>query len=224
MSRRIGRYCPAASPTPPKNNMPAFTEIDQARLYLLFKLSPLAPAAAPEIPPEPVLRVIIIRHGEKPEEGDNLSCAGLNRALALPTVLNRLLPTPPDYTYVPLIGTDSRATSTSRMFQTVTPYAVQHNLIVNSDYVVDNAAGLAKALRHKRGTVLLVWEHDNIPEIAKKLGIKDPQEWPDADFDSIWTIAFSGGGAKGKAKHPALTKSRENIQPPTTCPGQQAGG
>lgn len=188
----------------------------EARLYLLYMLSPLA---QPLPPRPPVLRVIIIRHGEKPEEGDNLSCAGLNRALALPTVLNRLLPTPPDYTYVPLIGTDNQKTSTARMFQTVTPYVVQHNLIVNSDYVVTNAAGLAKELRRKRGTVLLVWEHDNIPEIAKALGIKDLQEWPDDDFDSIWTITFSGGGAKGKAKHPALTKSQENIQPSATCPG-----
>ena len=200
--------------------MPAFTEIDKARFYLLFKISPLAPATEPNAPPEPVLRVIIIRHGEKPEEGDNLSCAGLNRALALPTVLNRLLPTPPDYTYVPLIGTDDQNTSTARMFQTVTPYAVQHNLTVNSDYVVDNAKGIAKELRHKRGTVLLVWEHDNIPKIAKKLGLKDPEEWPDEDFDSIWTITFSGGGAKGKAKHPVLTKSRADIQPSATCPGQ----
>ncbi|MDJ0365726.1 histidine phosphatase family protein [Hymenobacter sp. H14-R3] len=166
------------------------------------------------------MRIIIIRHGEKPEEGDNLSCAGLNRALALPTVLDRLMPTPPDYTYVPLIGTDSENTSTARMFQTVTPYAVQHNLIVNSDYDVDNTKGIAKELRYQRGTALVVWEHNSIPEIAKNLGIEEPLEWPDDDYDSIWTITFSGGGAKGKAKHPTLTRSQESIHPSATCPGQ----
>lgn len=181
--------------------------------------SALAPAIR-VAPKAPVLRVIIIRHGEKPEEGDNLSCAGLNRALALPAVLNRLMPTPPDYTYVPLIGTDGQKTSTARMFQTVTPYAVQHNLVVNSDYVVENTAGITKELRQQRGTALVVWEHDSIPEIAKKLGIKGPLEWPDADFDSIWTIDFSGGGAKGKAKHPQLTRSQEAIHPSATCPSQ----
>lgn len=193
--------------------MPDFTDLHKALLYLLHQLRTLPPTP-------PVLRVIIIRHGEKPAEGDNLSCAGLNRALALPAVLDRLLPTPPDFIYVPIIGTDSKSTSTARMFQTVTPYAVQHNLAVNSDFDVDNATGVADAVRHHRGTVLLVWEHDNIPRIAKKLGVKGPLAWPDDDFDSIWLIDFSGGGAKGKAKHPALTKGQEHIRPSATCPGQ----
>ncbi len=197
--------------------MPVFTELDKARLYLLFKISPLAPAI-PVVPKPPVLRVIIIRHGEKPEEGDNLSCAGLNRALALPAVLDQLMPTPPDYTYVPLIGTADENTSTARMFQTVTPYAVQRNLVINSDYDVDNTKGFAKELRHQRGTALVVWEHESIPKIAKDLGMKGPLEWPDADFDSIWIIDFSGGGAKGKAKRPVLTRSQENIHPLATYP------
>jgi len=33
------------------------------------------------------LKLIFIRHGEKPADGDNLSCVGLNRALKLPEVL-----------------------------------------------------------------------------------------------------------------------------------------
>ncbi|MFD1468973.1 histidine phosphatase family protein [Hymenobacter caeli] len=186
-------------------------------MYLLYLLSPFAlKEPAPAKPP--VLRVVIIRHGEKPAEGDNLSCAGLNRALALPAVLNKLMPTPPDFTYVPLIGTDGKDTTTIRMLQTVMPYAVRHNLTINSDYAVDNAKGLAKMLRRQRGTVLLVWEHNNILEIAKKLGINTPLAWPDADFDSIWTISFHGGGAKGKAKRPTLARSKEHIHPSIICP------
>lgn len=187
---------------------------------LPFDAAPLGPVLPPEAAAPPVLRVVIIRHGEKPAEGDNLSCAGLNRALALPAVLDRLLPAPPDYTYVPIIGTDDDSTSQARMFQTVTPYAVRHNLCINSDYAVANAAGLAKELRRQRGTALLVWEHDNIPRIAKKLGIKHPPEWPDDDFDSIWLIEFHGGGTRGKAKRPALTQGQQHIQPLATCPGQ----
>lgn len=195
--------------------MPEFTALDKARLYLLFRLSPLAPS----VRRAPVLRVIIIRHGEKPEEGDNLSCAGLNRALALPAVLDQLLPTPPTCTYVPIIGTNDNSTSQARMFQTVTPYAVRHNLCVNSDYAVDNAAGLARELRRQRGTALVVWEHHAISEITKSLGLTQELEWPDEDFDSIWVIEFSGGGAKGKAKRPTLTRHRQHIEPAATCPG-----
>ena len=198
--------------------MPELTETDKARLYLLYLLGPFAPKE-PAPAKVPVLRVVIIRHGEKPAEGDNLSCAGLNRALALPAVLDKLLMAPPDFTYVTLIGTDGKDTTTVRMLQTVMPYAVRHNLTINSDYATDNAKGLAKQLRHQRGTVLLVWEHHSILEIAKKLGIKIKLDWPDDDFDSIWTISFRGGGAKGKAKRPSLVRGKEHIYPSIICPG-----
>jgi hypothetical protein len=46
------------------------------------------------------LRVVIIRHGEKPKTGDNLSCQGENRALALAKVLKTKFGRP-DFTYVP---------------------------------------------------------------------------------------------------------------------------
>lgn len=197
---------------------------------------PLMPPSAPssaatralqtihQLPLEvPVLRVLIIRHGEKPAVGDNLSCAGLNRALALPDVFAQLLPAPPEFTYVPLIGTDSQATSTARMFQTITPYAVLHNLIVNSDHDVADVAGLAADLRHKRGTALVVWEHHHIPGIVAKLGIKAPPAWPENDFDSIWRLDFAKESKKGNAKHPTLTHHHEHIQPSPSFPSTRRG-
>ena len=50
-------------------------------------------------------------------------------------------------------------------------------------------------------------------KITEALGIKEPQEWPDDDYDSIWTITFKKGRAKGRAKQPVLTKNRQGIQP-----------
>ena len=189
-----------------------FTELDRTKLFLLYHLNPIHPKAPP-VPKGPLLQVIIIRHGEKPTEGDNLSAQGFERALALPAVLNSLLPRPPHFTYVPCIGTDKDQTTRVRMMQTVLPYAVQHNLTINSDYAPDEIKGLAKALRRHRGTVLLVWEHHNIVKIAEALGIEEPQQWPDNDYDSIWTITFQKGRAKGKAKLPVLSKSGQGIAP-----------
>jgi hypothetical protein len=160
-----------------------------------------------------LLQVVIIQHGEKPTEGDSLSAKGFERALALPEVLNSLLPRPPHFTCVPCIGTDKDQTTRVRMMQTVLPYAVQHNLTINSDYAPDEIKGLVKELRLHRGTVLLVWEHHNIVKIAEALGIEEPQVWPDNDYDSIWTITFKKGRAKGKAKQPVLTKNQQGIQP-----------
>ena len=82
----------------PFTSMPATSKADPTKVVkaaapLLLPEGLPAPEAAPA--PEPPLRVVIIRHGEKPEEGDNLSCAGLNRALALPAVLARVFATRP---------------------------------------------------------------------------------------------------------------------------------
>ena len=189
-----------------------FTEFDRTKLFLLYHLNPVH-SKAPPVPKGLLLQIVIIRHGEKPTEGDNLSAKGFERALALPEMLNNLLPQPPHFTYVPCIGTDKEETTRVRMMQTVPPYAAQHNLTVNSDYAPDEIKGLVKELRHHRGTVLLMWEHHNIMKITEALGIEEPQEWPDDDYDSIWTITFKKGRAKGRAKQPVLTKDRQGIQP-----------
>jgi hypothetical protein len=60
----------------------------------------IASANASEISPDNSLKVVIIRHGEKPESGDNLSCQRENRALQLPSVLYQKF-SKPDYIYVP---------------------------------------------------------------------------------------------------------------------------
>ncbi len=188
------------------------TELDRTKLFLLYHLNPVHPKAPP-VPKGPLLQIVIIRHGEKPTEGDNLSAEGFERALALPKVLNQVMPRPPHFTYVPCIGTDKDTTTRVRMMQTVLPYAVQHNLTINSDYAPDEVKGLARQLRRHRGTVLLVWEHHNIVKIAAALGIAEPLEWPDEDYDSIWTITFQEGKPRGKAKRPVLAKDQQGIEP-----------
>lgn len=152
--------------------------------------------------------VIIIRHAEKPENGDNLSCKGLNRALELPDLLKKKIGVP-DYIFVPAINTGKK-TSTARMYQTVVPFAVKYNLNVNTKYDVDDTKDLAKDVLRRKGTVLLVWEHDRIDNIAKALGVQNASKWPGNDFDSIWIIDFQGGKA-------ILKKDREGINPPSDC-------
>ena len=122
-------------------------------------------------------------------------------------------PNPPHYTQVPCIGTSKKEITRVQKMQTVLPYAVQHNLAINSDYAPDEIKGLVKELRRHRGTVLLVWEHHNIVRIAEALGITEPLEWPDNDYDSIWTITFKKGRAKGKAREPVLARDRQHIEP-----------
>ena len=143
--------------------------------------------------PEKNLKVVIIRHGEKPADksdgGDNLSCQGQNRALQLPAVLIKKIGKP-DYTYVPALKLDKN-TAHSRMFQTVTPFAVKYNLTINSKYDESAPNDVAKSVLKKSGTVLMVWEHSAIPDLATALGVDNPPKWKGADFDSVWILTYA---------------------------------
>ena len=154
-------------------------------------------------------KIIIIRHGEKPTDGDNLSCKGLNRALALPQVLNSKFGLP-SAVFVPAIN-GGKKTSTARMYQTVVPFVVKYNLRVNSKFDVDDAEGLAGALKQAEGTCLVVWEHKNINDITKALGVQQKLKWDADDFDSIWIVTLGTTGA-------TVSTDKENLSPKDACP------
>ncbi|SDG89397.1 histidine phosphatase family protein [Mucilaginibacter gossypii] len=155
------------------------------------------------------LKLVIIRHAEKPDVGDNLSCAGFNRSLKLPEVLKAKFGLP-DHIYVPAMH-QGKSTARVRMFQTISPFAAKYNLSVNSNFEEEDDNGVAKELTSKKGTILIVWEHNQIKPLLKALGMKVKDlEWPDSDFDSIWIVTFK----KGK---PSLTMDREGITPAVGC-------
>jgi hypothetical protein len=154
------------------------------------------------------LKVVIIRHAEKPENGDNLSCQGENRALQLPAVLSSKIGSP-DFTFIPSLSL-GKATKHARMFQTVSPFAIKNNLRIDSQFDEKDYANVAAAVKSKTGTVLLVWEHSAIPHLAKKLGVKNPPDWAGNDFDSIWILTY----AKGTA---TLAIDKEGLQPSADC-------
>src|SRR5579863_5027199 len=140
-----------------------------------------------QIPSHAVLRVVIIRHAEKPLKGDNLNCQGLNRSIRIPAILVAKFGVP-DYTYVPAMGLDS-STRHSRMFQTIIPLAVKYNLIINTKFAEKDSDGVALDIRSKSGTVLMVWEHRDLTPVVRAFGIRDFNlHWSDDDYDSIWII------------------------------------
>ncbi len=162
-----------------------------------------------------VLTVHIIRHGEKPAKGDNLSCEGQYRALKLADVLTKKIGKP-DYTYVPTLNTGKHTTSV-RMFQTVTPFAIKHNLHVDSKYAETDSTGAAANVLKRRGMVLMVWEHGNIPPLARALGVpagEVPAQWGKNDFDSIWTITYTVAENGTLQVANFDTSGKEGIKPP----------
>ena len=158
--------------------------------------------------PNKDLKVVIIRHAEKSKDGDNLSCQGQNRALQLANVLHQKIGKP-NNTYVPALKLD-KTTKHSRMFQTVTPFAVKYDLSINSKYAVDDYKDVAKSVFKKNGTVLMVWSHAEIPNLVSALGVDDAPTWNDADFDGIWIITYQNGKA-------VLTVDSEGLNPQQSC-------
>ena len=166
--------------------------------WLASSLDPCQRAAAIEAL-EPVqafttesIRIVIVRHGEKPADGDNLSCLGWNRSVALARVL-RVRFGVPELVFVsrPRFG---KHTYHVRMLQTITPFAVQHNLVIDSNYEVEDVIGLADSLRrrtHVRNrNVVVVWEVHRIHALATALGVDADRlpEWKADDFDTLWIV------------------------------------
>jgi hypothetical protein len=155
------------------------------------------------------LKVVFIRHGEKPKDGDNLNCKGLNRSLLLPKVLHDKYGVP-DFTYVPVLEM-KKGTKHARMMETIVPFAVKYNLKLNSKYANKDTVEIAKDIKEKKGIVLVVWEHHALSGIVHALGITDPAlKWDDEDFDSIWIVDFKNGV-------PTLSYDKEGLSPSDDC-------
>ncbi|SDF55410.1 hypothetical protein SAMN05216464_12025 [Mucilaginibacter pineti] len=155
------------------------------------------------------LKIVFIRHAEKPVKGDNLTCQGISRSLKLPAVINAKFGVPA-YLFVPSLGL-GETTKHARMFETIVPLAAKYNLTVNSSRTEKDSLGMAADLKSRTGVVLVSWEHGGIAAIVRALGVKDFNlKWPDDDYDSIWIVTFKNGNA-------LFTRDKEGIVVTSDC-------
>jgi hypothetical protein len=148
---------------------------------------------------QPPATILIIRHAEKPTEGDpDLSTEGYARAQLLlkdfmPLGVRPDLPTP-QYIFAAAPSSHS-----NRSALTVIPLSEALHLQINQDFKDHDYANLAAELLSGRyaGKVILVsWHHGKIPELAAALGATPPYNpWPDQQFDRIWRIDYTTGKA-----------------------------
>ena len=169
---------------------------------------------AQSLPDSVSLRVVIIRHGEKPDSGLNLSCKGYNRSLALPNFIVSQFGVP-TYIYVPNIRI-GKSTNSVRMYQTVVPLVVKYGLVVNSRHAETDSTGIVADILRKKGTVLIVWDSKNIPPLTRNLGVKKKDlKWVTNDFDTIWVIDYRKN-KKGKLVA-ELSIAAEGLDPSSEC-------
>jgi hypothetical protein len=176
------------------------------KLAVLFAASQLTmfgrPAFAAQGPQETTETIVIVRHGEKPPKGlGQLTCRGLNRALALPGVLLSKYGRP-DYIFAPnpsvrLRDGNSPLYSYVRPLTTIEPTAIELGMPVNTqigfDQIQQLQAELTKPI-YANALIFVAWEHGYQDTFAKNLvrtfGL-DPSIvplWPGDDYDSIFVI------------------------------------
>ena len=184
---------------------------------------------APAWSDDAVETIVLVRHGEKPDKGlGQLDCQGLNRALALPSVIAKTFGTPraifaPDpseqavdhgvsYDYV-------------RPLATIEPTAIFFGLPINADFGVSNTDGLRAAVEqplYRDALVVVAWEHRLIETIARALLTAHGGDaalvpkWPSDDFDSIYVVTITRTRNAEKA---TFAHRHEGLDgQPDTCP------
>jgi len=178
--------------------------------------------------------IVFVRHGEKPEGGlGQLNCQGLNRALALPSVIANSFGRP-EAIFAPnpsLPKEDAgKLYDYIRPLATIEPTAIRFGLPVDVSVGFDDREGLQAALEAHRApdrnvVVLVAWEHRQIAPIARALlaahgaeaeTINDVRDWEGNDFDSIYIVTIRRRGETTKA---TFNHGYEGLnEQPSACP------
>jgi hypothetical protein len=182
--------------------------------------------------------IVMVRHGEKPPMGlGQLSCKGLNRALALPPVLLGRYGKP-DFIYAPNPGVqideghaNSPLYSYVRPLVTIEPTAIRLGMPVNTQFGYDQIVGLQKALlqpAYAHSLIFVAWEHLKLYDFARQMlqsNGSDPAQvpdWPGNDYETIYVFHVTRAGESGTPKV-TLEIQKEGLEDTlsNTCPGQQ---
>ena len=177
----------------------------------------------------------MVRHGEKPTPNakGQLNCQGLNRALALPTVLARFGHPAAVFAPNPSIQTSegnpfpgAERYSYVRPLATIEPYAIEQDMPVNSQIAADDIRGLQQELlksQYANSLIVVAWEHIRAREFAelmlKTFGQGDVvPRWENTDYETIYIFRIvSGPGGKRTL---TFTVEHENLKDlPKNCPG-----
>lgn len=155
--------------------------------------------------------IVLLRHGEKPaREFGQLSCAGLNRALALPQVLISKYGKA-DFIFAPdptsKIGKEEVKYSYVRPLAAIEPTAIQLGLSVETKFGYREIEQLQKELlapKYQRSVIFVVWEHNQLVRLVKNLlatfgtDSATVPDWKGDDYDSIYVVRIqSNAGQKG---------------------------
>jgi hypothetical protein len=172
--------------------------------------------------------IVFFRHGEKPSGGyGQITCQGLQRALALPTVLTNQFGTP-QYLFAPNPAPKVTDAAGSfyyvRPLATIEPTAIRLGMPVNAQYGYTDVTGLQSELvspAYASSTIFVTWEHLKLVEVVQNImnaygsGITVPA-WPSTDYDSLYVVRLTNNGGVVTAQFEHDFEGLNGL--PTTCP------
>lgn len=146
--------------------------------------------------------ILIIRHGEKPPEGDesvHLSKQGEQRAAALHEMFEKSEKHPKPFPVPDDVFATAATKHSKRPIETVKLLVDLLRLPFNKEYADDDFKKVAKDIFHSKKyegkTILICWHHGKIPELARALKVADaPGKWKDEVFDRVWQITYDATG------------------------------
>jgi hypothetical protein len=169
-------------------------------VVLLSVLSTPIPTCSPV--PRPA-QIILIRHADKPADpaDPHLSEAGVKRAERLVSFIT----TDPAMTRfgLPVAVFATRTTkhgNGQRTQETVAPLAMALKLPVQTPFLGKDYAALARLIlaepAYAGRTVLICWNHDEIPQLAAALGVTpEPPKAKGSAYDQVYVISYHDGQA-----------------------------
>ena len=172
----------------------------------------------------PAEQIYIIRHGEKPpgpspitavvhapgppfgvdlngdQDEHSLTPQGWQRAGALAVLFDPAIGplrtgiSKPGAVFSPLYKDKPQ---NERTYQTVLPLSLRLGISTETLFGKADVKEMAGVAVGRTGVVLICWEHENIPSLAKALptvnGKKIPGKWPGDRFDVVWSFTLAAG-------------------------------
>lgn len=145
-------------------------------------------------------QVIIIRHAEKPSEGNDLSPEGYAHAQRLVSYFQNNKDVTQFGTPAAIYAMNpSKEDGSNRAIETVEPLAKALALEIEHPYVrlqyPNLAADLLSKTEFSGKMVLICWEHKVIPDMAVQFGVSPmPSKWEGDDFTTVYRIDFDESG------------------------------
>lgn len=179
--------------------------------------------------------IVLFRHGEKPPGGlGQLTCKGLNRALALPSVLIGRYGKP-DAIYAPNPsvqvndGNSQPTYSYVRPLATIEPTAIRLAMPVNTQIGFLQIDELQQALllpAYAHSLIFVAWEHEKLRDFAvqmlKSFGSNPAQvpDWLNSDYETIYVFHITRTG-QNATPHATLDIQQEGLTNSLSdaCPG-----